>query len=425
MHSIGADATPTLGLRRALLALVACALASCTQLQTVGGQKRVAARPAVAGPHAPQPLKPIPKAPPVAALAGLGEGPPPGDQMVVHFIDVGQGDAELLEFSCAAVLIDSGGEKTADVDGRANLVAYLDAFFQRRADLARTLALVVLSHPHIDHTYGVGTSGTADGLLGMSPSVNIQNVVDDGDAPNNASGADGQNALAGSIAAAHHLGVLANDIRSTAGLTGAVISPVHCSAAPGGGVDPQITALWGRVDPSAGSWTQNQNNDSVVVKVGFGSASFLFMGDLEQEGIAAMLDSYSADTSIFASDVLKVGHHGSKNGTTADLLKAVHPQLAVIGAGDETLSHATFSAYSFAHPNKVAIDLLLDASFGVTMARPAKTVHVGIKGADHKNHIPPQFTEMTIDRAIYATGWDGTVDVTAKADGTLSVRTGQ
>ena len=138
-----------------------------------------------------------------------------------------------------------------------------------------------------------------------------------------------------------------------------------------------------------------------------------------------MLDSYSADTSIFDVDVLKVGHHGSKNGTTEGLLKAVTPKIAVMGAGDSNASHAVYSAYSFAHPNKVAIDLLLDNSFGVTMNRPSKTVAVGIKGADRKHHVPPVFQNMTLTRAIYATGWDGGVDVTAHADGTLSVQTNQ
>jgi len=82
----------------------------------------------------PQPLKAIPKAPEVAAPAGLGANEFPLDQVVVHFIDVGQGDAELLEFSCAAVLVDTGGETTQEVDGRQNLVEFLDAFFKRTHD---------------------------------------------------------------------------------------------------------------------------------------------------------------------------------------------------------------------------------------------------------------------------------------------------
>jgi competence protein ComEC len=409
-------------LRIALATAVAFTIAACADFGKPAPKVPPTVRARAIPNRSPQPLKPIPKAPEIAQPAGLENDGFPADQMVVHFIDVGQGDAELLEFSCAAVLIDTGGEKTQEVDGRQNLVDYLEAFFQRRPGLARTLKLVVLSHPHIDHTYGVGTS-SAGGLLGMNPKVTVQNVVDDGDAPVGASGKVGQDDLKASVPAAHYFGVTADEIKTTAGLTNKIIDPVDCSA--NGGQDPKITALWGRADASAGSWTKDENNNSVVVKVEFGSTSFLFMGDLEQPGIDAMLDSYSADTSIFHADVLKVGHHGSKNGTTESLLKAVTPQIAVIGAGDSSLSHATFSAYSFAHPNTVAIDLLLDNTFGVTEKRPSETVSVGIKGADHKNHLPPTFKKVTLTRAIYATGWDGTVDVIAKADGTLTVQPNQ
>jgi competence protein ComEC len=399
-------------------AAIACIAAACAELRA---PTAATVRPPAAPAGVPQPLEPIPKAPEVARPAGLANDGFPVDEMVVHYIDVGQGDAELLEFSCGAVLIDTGGETTQEVDGRANLVAFLKAFFDRRQALGNTLDLVVLSHPHIDHTNGVGTVTPAAGLLGTG--VIVKNVVDDGPAPDTATGAPGQNALKDFAPDGHHFGVAADQITTTAGLTNGTIDPVNC--VPKGGKDPKITALWGRVDPGAGSFANNENNNSVVIKVEFGSTSFLFMGDLEQPGIDAMLQRYSADTSIFRSDVLKVGHHGSKNGTTEELLKAVLPKIAIIGAGDSNLSHATFSAFSFAHPNKIAIDLLLDNSFGVTESRPTKTVSVGVKGADHRNHLPPTFEKVTLNRAIYATGWDGNVDVVAHADGTLSVQTNQ
>jgi competence protein ComEC len=400
---------------------LACGIASCAILQPPAPKQPVPAATAAAAVHVPQPRKPLQREVQAEAAASAAASVAP-DQMVVHFIDVGQGDAELIEFSCAAVLIDTGGEKTAEVDGQQNLVDYLDRFFARRTDLHRTLKLIILSHPHIDHTNGVGSEDPPLGLLGIKPSITIESVVDDGPAPDDASGAAGQDALKAHVSANQYFGVTQDQITTTAGLTNATIDPVDCRGS--GGRDPKITALWGRVDPSVGSWTKNENNNSVVVKVEFGAAAFLFMGDLEQEAIRAMLDSYSADTSIFHADVLKVGHHGSKNGTTAELLQAITPKIAVIGCGDASLSHATFSAYSFAHPNKVAIDLLRDTTNGVSMSRPSKTVSIGVKGADHQNHRPPQFTTISLDRAIYATGWDGNVDVTAGVDGTLSVKTG-
>lgn len=75
--------------------------------------------------------------------------------MRVHLIDVGAGAATLIEFPCAAMLVDTGGESGGDFDSTSILVKYLDDFFERRGDLAGTLDLLVLTHPHVDHTRGV------------------------------------------------------------------------------------------------------------------------------------------------------------------------------------------------------------------------------------------------------------------------------
>src|ERR1700709_786735 len=70
--------------------------------------------------------------------------------MRVHFIDVGQGAATLVEFPCAAVLVATGGETNADFKSDSELTAYLDGFFKRRPDLNNTFHLLVLSHAHVD-----------------------------------------------------------------------------------------------------------------------------------------------------------------------------------------------------------------------------------------------------------------------------------
>ena len=70
------------------------------------------------------------------------------NQMAVHFINVGQADSELLEFSCGAILIDAGAQDPKTVQG---LIQFLHTFFARRTDLNNTLDLVLISHDHIDH----------------------------------------------------------------------------------------------------------------------------------------------------------------------------------------------------------------------------------------------------------------------------------
>src|SRR5579862_4109638 len=90
-------------------------------------------------------------------------------KMRAHFIDVGQGASTLLEFPCGAVLIDTGAQDKNHVD---NLIRYLDDFFARRPDLHETLAEVIVTHPHIDHSMG---------LRRVAEKYNVLNYVDDGE----------------------------------------------------------------------------------------------------------------------------------------------------------------------------------------------------------------------------------------------------
>ena len=92
-------------------------------------------------------------------------------QMRVHLINVGQGLATLVEFPCAAVLIDAGGESNPLFNSTDALDSYLKEFFSKRADLENTLHCVYLTHPHKDHTFGVPV---------LLQSYSIKNVVTDG-----------------------------------------------------------------------------------------------------------------------------------------------------------------------------------------------------------------------------------------------------
>src|SRR5580704_9721657 len=80
---------------------------------------------------------------------------PAAGTMRAHFINVGQGSSVLLEFSCAAVLIDTGGETNENFDSVKHLQGYLDDFFARRPELKKTFSLVLITHAHIDHTRGL------------------------------------------------------------------------------------------------------------------------------------------------------------------------------------------------------------------------------------------------------------------------------
>jgi competence protein ComEC len=70
------------------------------------------------------------------------------------------------------------------------------------------------------------------------------------------------------------------------------------------------------------------NNTSVVIRLDYGKTSFLLTGDLEHEGEEELLTQGLP----LRADVLKVGHHGSKNSTSVNFLKAVAPKIAIISA---------------------------------------------------------------------------------------------
>ena len=76
---------------------------------------------------------------------------------------------------------------------------------------------------------------------------------------------------------------------------------------------------------------KNTNNTSVIAKLLFNDACFLFTGDayksVERKLVAEKLD--------FACDVLKVGHHGSKTSTSEEFIEQVLPEIAIISAGKD------------------------------------------------------------------------------------------
>jgi len=344
--------------------------------------------------------RPIPpRQPPKVLDASFFEAPASdgaSPRMRVHLIDIGQGAATLIEFSCAAILIDTGGEENRRFDSTQNLIVYLRAFFDSRPDLDDTLALLVLTHPHIDHTRA------APVVFGE---FTVENLVTDGLV---LSSGGKQQRVVINAAKAKRIGTQVVTVGSipAGGLTSAVIDPVAC---PDG--DPDIRVLWGAVDKSA---HDNANNDSVAVRVSLGKSSILITGDLEDDGIHGMLAKHAGTTALDV-DLYQVGHHGSYNATTTQLLRALTPRLALIACGPHD-RRSTWTAWAYGHPRAVTIELLEQA---LTRATPRAAVVVPVATGAKK------FSGWEITVPIYATAWDSDVIVTMSADGQLAVRTRQ
>lgn len=321
---------------------------------------------------------------------------PSAPRMRVHLIDVGQGASTLVEFSCGAILIDTGGELNNSFDSTSSLVTYLDAFFASRPDLHQTLSLLLLTHDHIDHTRGA---------MAVWSRYHVKNVITDG--LTDSSGGYEQGQL---IDAATKAGVGIEAITNKSGMTDAIVDPLKCEDS-----DPQIDVLWGAADRADVNWTdrsfKNDNNHSVVTKITLGRASILITGDLEIEGIESLLAKF-AGTNVLDADVYQVGHHGSYNATTKELLAAITPKLALIAMGPADRNEE-WSAKEYGHPRSESIELL-EQSLSGTRRRPI-TKPIG------RAH--DQFVDKRITAPIFATGWDGDVLVTMYADGRIDVQT--
>jgi beta-lactamase superfamily II metal-dependent hydrolase len=103
---------------------------------------------------------------------------------------------------------------------------------------------------------------------------------------------------------------------------------------------------------TSGNDDNNENDNSVVVKLQVCNVSFLFTGDAGAEAEQSMLNA-GLD---LKSDVLKVGHHGSRTATTQAFLDSVAPSYAIISAGVNN---------PYGHPHPETIQKLL--AKGVTI----------------------------------------------------------
>ncbi len=233
----------------------------------------------------------------VVALEVLARraGAPTG-KLRVTFLDVGQGDAALVDLpDGSALLVDGGGLVGSPIDTGDRVVApVLRA--RRRSRVAR----VMLSHPHPDHYLGL-TKGLA--------AVRVGELWDTG---------QGEAEGAGGVYA---------DLLASLRMRGArVLRPGElCGARDVGGATVEVLAPCPAHDAMRGA-----NDNSFVVRVRYGERAILFVGDAEHDEEATLL---RASAPSLRADVLKVGHHGSRTSSTAPFVAAVRPSLAVLSVG--------------------------------------------------------------------------------------------
>lgn len=226
-----------------------------------------------------------------------------GQNLTVHFLDVDQGDSILLEINGKSMLIDSGESDQGKV---------VTAYLQDQG--ISTLDYVVATHPHSDHIGGMNE---------ILNNFQVEHFVDSG---------------------YPHTSKTYEDMLTT--IDQKNIPFQVAQAGQKIDFDPAVDI---EVLNPAKTYSEDLNENSVVLKVTYGTTSFLLMGDAGLETEERIIKAgYNVD-----SDILKVGHHASKSGSGTSFISAVSPEVSVIevGAGND-----------YGHPHTETLERLQKAS---------------------------------------------------------------
>ncbi|EOR26288.1 comEC ComE operon protein 3 [Clostridium sartagoforme AAU1] len=222
--------------------------------------------------------------------------------MIVHFIDVGQGDSILIQVNSKNLLIDSGPSTSKD-----KLLKYINSLKISKFDY------IIATHPHEDHI------GNMSYIIDNFEVLNFY-------APKISSNTKAFETMIESL--------VMKDLKIK------VLKPNIKSIDLGENTKVDVFS------PISNEY-ENINNFSSIIKISYGNNSFLFTGDSEELSEKEVL-SKGYD---LKSDVLKIGHHGSSSSTSKRFLDAVDPYIAVISAGKDN---------SYGHPSQEVLSRLKD-----------------------------------------------------------------
>lgn len=235
-------------------------------------------------------------------------------QLKIHYIDVGQGDSILLEQDKCYMLIDAG---TNECEGL--IVDYL------KKQGVTKLDYVIGTHPHEDHIGG------------------MDKVIDNFDI--------GTLLMPKKIANTKTF----KDVMLSAKNKGLKITK------PVVGTNYNLGKATFTILAPKNHDYESTNNYSIVQKLRFGNTSFIFTGDAEAISEMEMVKGgYDLQ-----SDVLKVGHHGSKTSTCQAFLDKVNPKYAIISCGKDN---------KYKHPNKSTMDRLKAKNISVYRTDESGTI---------------------------------------------------
>ena len=236
------------------------------------------------------------------------------ENLKIHFIDVGQGDSSLIITpQNKTILIDGGGSSSSDFDvGKSTLIPYiLDRGFIK-------IDVVIISHFDQDHIAGILTvlQELKVGKVYISKQIEISENYE-------------------------KFFEIVNDkkIKVYEVVAG---NRIHIEK------NLYFDVLWPTENQIA---TNVLNNNAIVCNLHYRDFSMLFTGDIEEIAEKEILELYSQHNNLLKTNILKIGHHGSKTSSTSEFLDVLKPQIAVIGVGKNN---------KFGHPNDGVLQRIND-----------------------------------------------------------------
>ena len=219
------------------------------------------------------------------------------NNLIIHFVDVGQGDCILISKNNEHVLIDAGNNEDGPL-----LVEYFKELGIKK------FKYVIATHAHEDHIGG------------------IDNVINNFELGH------------------YYMPNVITTTKTFEDVLDALLAKKKAFETPNIGdkfklSDTEFEVLY------LGSDKSDLNNTSIVLKLTYKNTTYLFMGDATDK-VEKILINEGKD---LESDVLKVGHHGSQYSSTAAFLKQVSPRYAVIQVGQDN---------DYDHPKQITIDKL-------------------------------------------------------------------
>lgn len=238
-----------------------------------------------------------------------------GNELKVHFLDIGQGDAIFIETpEGVQVLIDGGPDGTV-IRELAELMPFYD----------RTIDVLVATHPDADHS---------GGLIDVLERFEISLIL---------------------ITENEHNTATARRFTNSVHEEGAAIVYARAGQLIRLGEEATLLVLF----PWGDTRAMESNASSIVTKLEYGETAVMLTGDAPKKTELELVGRYGSG---LRSDILKAGHHGSRTSTAEEFVAAVRPTTAVISAGRSN---------RYGHPHTEVIETLVGS--GIEVASTAES----------------------------------------------------